>query len=341
MKKYQVKADDWWRDLTERKKKLDRFRPLLPPLVKNLEDWFRVELTYTSNAIEGNTLTRSETALVVEKGITVSGKTLTEYLEAVNHAQALFFIKELVSKKREGVKEQDVLSIHRLILSKIDDGNAGRYRNVAVRIAGMPVVLPNPRKVPEMMEDFFRWLHRGSKDHPVKFASDAHLRLVTIHPFADGNGRTARLLLNLLLLQKGYPPALIRKEERKIYIDSIGKAQIEGNNDDYYHVICRAVNRSFNIYFEALNLPPDKDRKSKNGQKQLLRIGELAMETKESVVSIRHWTESGILEAAEYTEAGYQLYDRSMIDRVKEIRRLQKVEHLPLAEIKMRLTKSY
>lgn len=332
-----IEHNDLLQNLTEKKKKLDGFRPLPPDLVKNLEDWFRVELTYTSNAIEGNTLSRSETALVVEKGITVSGKTLTEHLEAINHAEALDFIKELVGKKREDITERDVLDIHSLILSKIDDSNAGRYRNVAVRIAGVPVVLPNPLKVPKLMKDFYKWLHSNNRDHPVKIAADAHLQFVTIHPFADGNGRTARLLLNLLLLQKGYPPALIRKEERKVYIDSISKAQLEGDNDIYYKVIYKAVNRSFDIYLEALNPESDKGRKFMIGQKQLLRIGELAQETRETVVTIRHWTKVGVLEVAEYTESGYQLYDRSMIERVKEIRRLQKEEHLPLNEIKKRL----
>ncbi len=331
--------DDKLKLLTEKKQKLDKYRPLPPELVKNLADWFRVELTYTSNAIEGNTLTRSETALVVEKGITVSGKTLTEHLEAINHAEALDFIKELVRKKREDITERDVLDIHSLILRKIDDSNAGRYRNVAVRIAGMPVVLPNPLKVQELMKDFFKWLHSENKDHPVIIASDAHLRFVTIHPFTDGNGRTARLLLNLLLLQKGYPPALIRKEERKIYIDSIGNAQLEGNNDDYYKVIYKAVNRSFDIYLEALNPQSDKGRKFMSGKKLFLRIGELAQATRETVVTIRHWTEMGVLEVAEYTETGYQLYDRLMIERIKEIRRLQKEEHLPLTEIKKRFVK--
>lgn len=326
-------------NLTEKKRRLDGFRPLPPELVKNLEDWFRVELTYTSNAIEGNTLTRSETALVVEKGITVNGKTLTEHLEAINTAAALDSIKELVSKKREDITERNVLDIHSLILKRIDDDNAGIYRNVAVRIAGVPVALPNPLKVPELMKDFFKWLHSKNKDHPVKIAADAHLRFVTIHPFADGNGRTARLLLNLLLLQKGYPPALIRKEERKTYIDSIGRAQLEGDYDDYYKVICKAINRSFDIYLEALNPQRDTSRKFISGKKQFLRIGELAQATRETVVTIRYWTEIGVLEVEEYTEAGYQLYDRSMIETVMEIRRLQKEEHLPLTEIKKRFVK--
>jgi len=323
--------------LTEKKKKLDKFRPLPSVLIKNLEEWFRVELTYTSNAIEGNTLTRSETALVIEKGITVKGKTLKEHLEATNHAEALDFIKGLVHKKRQDITDRVVLDIHSEILKKIDEANAGRYRSIGVRIAGVPVVLPNPIKIPKLMQEFYNWLRSKNNDHPVKIAADAHLRLVTIHPFTDGNGRTARLLLNLLLLQQGYPPALIRKEERKIYLDSIGRAQLEGKTNDYYNIIYRAVDRSLNIYLEALNPQSDKAKQFVIGQKQLYRIGELAQETRETVPTIRHWTEVGVLEVAEYTEKGYQLYSRFMIERIKEIRRLQKEEYLPLTEIKKRL----
>lgn len=325
--------------LEAKKKKLDSHWPLPLALVKNLDDWFKVELTYTSNAIEGNTLSRSETALVVEKGITVNGKTVREHLEAINHAEALDFIRGLVSKKRKDITEKDIWAIHGLILKKIDDSNAGRYRDVAVRIAGVPVVLPNPVKVPELMEDFAKWLHGKNREHPVKIAAEAHLRLVTIHPFVDGNGRTARLLLNLLLLQEGYPPALIRKEDRKAYLERIGKAQLEGQSEDYYDLIYRAVDRSLNIYLEAINPDSERGRTFVSGQKQLLRIGELAQETRESVPTIRHWTEMGVLEAAEYTQKGYQLYNRSMIERIKEVRRLQAEEHLPLTEIRKRLIK--
>lgn len=329
--------DNLLKKLTEKKQKLDSYRPLPAELVKNLDDWFKVELTYTSNAIEGNTLSRAETALVVEKGLTVEGKTLKEHLEAINHADALEFIKTLARGKRQELTENDILDIHKLVLSKIDDANTGRYRNVAVRIAGVPVVLPNPHKVPVLMTEFHKWLQDKNKDHPVKIGADAHLRFVTIHPFIDGNGRTARLLLNLLLLQQGYPPALIRKEDRRIYLNSIGRAQLEGVRDDYYQVIYKAVDRSFNIYLDALNPQSDKSRKLLSSQKQLLRIGQLARETKESVPAIRHWTELEILEVAKHTEKGYQLYDRSMITMIKEIRRLQKEEHLPLTEIRKRL----
>lgn len=320
--------------LTEKKKKLDGYRPFPSGLVKNLDDWFRVELTYTSNAIEGNTLTRKETALVVAEGITVRGKTLKEHLEAINHAGAMDFIKELVSQKRQKIQNRDVLDIHALILKKIDDSNAGRYRNISVRIRGANAVLPNPAKVPELMKGFFNWLHSNNAEHPAKIAADAHYKLVSIYPFSDGNGRTARLLMNLLLMQTGYPPALIRKDDRDLYINSIEKAQLSELFEDYYQVIYRAINRSLDIYLDAVEGKTPQIIKIK---KKLLRIGELAKEINETLATIRHWTQEGLLEVAEYTEAGYQLFDRSMIERSKEIRRLQKEQRVPLTEIKKRL----
>lgn len=322
--------------LTEKKQKLDGYRPLSSTLVNNLEEWFRVELTYTSNAIEGNTLTRKETALVVEDGITVRGKTLKEHLEAINHAEALDFIKELVKKKRQEITEQEVLDIHALILKKIDDDNAGRYRNIAVRIKGTDIILPNHLKIPELMEDFFAWLRGKNNDHAVKIAADAHIKLVSIHPFSDGNGRTARLLMNLLLIQKGYPPALVRKEDREMYINSIGKAQLSEDFSDYYKIIYRAIDRSLDIYLDAI------EGKISNAviQKRLLRIGELSKETGETLNAIRHWIEKELLEITEHTEAGYQLFDRSMIERVKEIRRLQKEERLSIDEIRKKFGKA-
>ena len=144
--------------LTDKKRQLDSYRPLPDTIVRNLDDWFRVELTYTSNAIEGNTLTRRETALVVEKGLTIGGKSLIEHLEATNHAHALDWVKEQIKRKPQAVTEKDILLIHDIILKGIDDQNAGRYRNVPVRISGSVVVLPNPRKIPDLMEKFLEWL---------------------------------------------------------------------------------------------------------------------------------------------------------------------------------------
>lgn len=241
-----------YENLTKKKEQLDTFRPLPPELVRNLDDWFRVELTYTSNALEGNTLTRSETAVVIEKGITIGGKTLKEHLEATNHSKALDLVKLLLEKKRGALSSRDILSLHGIILKSIDDDNAGRYRTIPVRISGTNVILPNPAKVPGLMKEFFDWLNADHSLHPVAFAGEAHYRLVTIHPFVDGNGRTARLLMNLLLMMEGYPPAIIRKRDRLAYINSLERAQLGGSKEPYERIISQAVDRSLDIYLEGL-----------------------------------------------------------------------------------------
>jgi Fic family protein len=223
--------------LTNKKKQLDSYRPLPEALLRNLDKWFRVELTYTSNALEGNTLTRRETALVVEKGLTIAGKTLIEHLEATNHAHTLDWVKEQIERKPQTLCEKDILRIHDIILRGIDDSNAGHYRNVPVKISGSAVVLPNPRKVPDLMEGFAEWLKDSQDLHPVELAAEAHYRLVTIHPFVDGNGRTGRLLMNMILLMRGYPAAIIRQRDRLAYISSLEKAQLGGLKDDYVKII--------------------------------------------------------------------------------------------------------
>ncbi len=314
--------------LTGKKQELDQYRPLPPGLVRNLDDWFRVELTYTSNAIEGNTLTRQETALIVEKGLTVDGKTLNEHLEAVNHVEALAFILSLARNRDTAISEADILDIHRLILSKIDDANAGRYRSVAFRIAGAAVVLPNPVKISSLMNEFAQWL-QTAQGHPAEVAAQAHYRLVSIHPFADGNGRTARLLMNLILVRGGYPPAIIRKEDRRKYINALEKAQMGGSLDDFLALIYQSVERSLDIYLEALE-PKDA---STSGQ-DLLKIGELAREVGETVHTLRFWTREGLLPVQGRTPGGYQLYHPSMVERAKEIRRLQTEKRLTIAEIR-------
>ncbi|MCK5296743.1 MAG: Fic family protein [Alphaproteobacteria bacterium] len=316
--------------LTKKKNELDGFRPFAPELVKNLDEWFSVELTYTSNAIEGNTLTRKETAVVLEKGITVGGKSLREHLEATNHAKALSCIYSF--SKQNLITEQDILNLHSMILRSIDDNNAGKYRSIPVRIAGSEVTLPSPDKVPSMMKDFVEWLEKNKDMHPVMLAAEAHFRLVTIHPFTDGNGRTARLLMNLILLQKGYPTAIIRKRHRLKYIDAIEKAQLGGSKADYEKLIEKAVLRSLDIWLKAA-----KNEQPESRPEPLLRIGQLAEKSKETVATIRYWTKLGLLEIADTTKSGYQLYEHEMIERVSKIRALQK-QRLTLEEILKQLT---
>lgn len=321
-----------WEILTQKKQRLDGFRPLPTELVRNLEQWFLVELTYTSNAIEGNTLTRSETAIVVEKGLTVSGKTLVEHLEATNHAAALRTVLELAQSKTATLTERAILGLHETILKGIDNANAGCYRSIAVRISGSMVVLPNPVKVPYLMTRFIAEMTAANQRNPVELAAEAHYQLVTIHPFVDGNGRTARLLMNLILMQHGYPPALIRKRDRLRYIQSLEQAQLGGSKEAYYKIIAEAVNRSFDIYFRALS-GDDTPAAKPMGR---LRIGQLAKLTGETNATLRFWTKEGLLTVADMTNAGYHLYDPSMVDRIRQIRQLQG-ERYTLKEISAKL----
>lgn len=318
--------------IDEKRLRLDRHRPFSAEFLKNMGEWFRIELTYTSNAIEGNTLTRQETALVVDKGMTVAGKTLVEHLEAVNHARAIDFVETLRTLERQTVTERMLLDIHAIILKGIDDAHAGSYRNVPVRIAGSRVAMPNPMKVPSLMREFFEWLQGDLKEHPARIAADAHFRWMSIHPFVDGNGRTARLLMNLLLLQAGYPPALIRKEDRLEYIQAIEKGQLGKGMNDYYEVIYKGVVQSLD---EMLSLLEESEIIARPKLlPKLLKIGQLAQATGESVSTIRHWTKEELLTVAEKSAGGYQLYSPDMVKRIRKIRKLQKEKRLTLAELK-------
>ncbi|OGK37639.1 hypothetical protein A3F03_03780 [Candidatus Roizmanbacteria bacterium RIFCSPHIGHO2_12_FULL_41_11] len=283
--------------LTAKKQLLDTYIPLPQEIIKNLNEWFRIELTYTSNAIEGNTLTRQETALVVEEGITVQGKSIQEHLEAINHAKAFDFIqKELILKERKNITQQNILNIHSLILHKINNTDAGRYRTTAVRLRGSQTILPNPLKVPQLMDEFMQWLQGSNTDHPVKIAADAHYKLVTIHPFVDGNGRTARLLLNLLLLQAGYPPAVIRKEDRSAYINSLEKGQTGGSLDEYFTVILDAVDRSLDMYLETVK-PERTTPPTRQADQRFYTTAEVAGLLQVDPETVRRYVRSGQLKA--------------------------------------------
>lgn len=326
--------DEVFEKLTKKKKELDTYRPLPPELVKNLEEWLDIELTYTSNAIEGNTLSRMETALIIEKGITVEGKSLREHLEAINHKRALEEIRELAKKGHQFLEERDILNIHAFILKGINDTWVGRYRQVPVRISGSDVVLPNYVKVPSLMKDFMRWLHSIQGEHPVKIAADAHYKLVSIHPWIDGNGRTARLLMDLTLIQAGYPPAIIRKEERKRYLSSIEEAQLGGSIQKFYDLMSEAEDRTLDIYLSAAK---GKTAPLVLKEEKLLKIGQLAKATGISASAIRYYVEQGLITPEAHSVGGFMLFNQNAIKRIKEVKKLQREERLSIKEIKRRL----
>lgn len=209
---------------------LDSFRPLSSAVVAELKQLFDVRFTYNSNAIEGNTLTQSETQLVLEKGITVGGKTLREHLEVVGHRDAIDYIESLAQKDTT-IGEWEIRQIHSLLLMMIDRSESGRYRQLDVKAAGTGYTYPPHYLLPELMAEFVKWLNSDEvqQRHPIDYAAEAHCRFVEIHPFRDGNGRTGRLLMNLLLLRLGYPVVVIRNDQRAEYIEALVQAQQQGN----------------------------------------------------------------------------------------------------------------
>lgn len=210
---------------------LDEFRPLDSDVVWELKKRFDTRFTFNSNAIEGNTLTMSETELVLEKGITVGGKTLLEHLEVVGHKEAIDYI-EALSAKNQPISAKEIKDIHHLIMKGTDRAEAGAYRTLDVRAAGTGHQYPPHYLVQELMDNFISWLNSEptSKLAPLELATEVHYKFVAIHPFRDGNGRTARLLMNLVLLRFGYPVVVISNSIRSSYIDALTYAQEHQDN---------------------------------------------------------------------------------------------------------------
>ncbi len=234
------------------KSKLDKFRQFDSfKIAQALE----LEYTFESNRIEGNTLTLRETDLVINEGLTISGKSMREHLEAINHVEAIAYIKQLMERNFQ-FNERELLSVHNLILRGIIPEDAGRYRRVQVMIKGSSHMPPQPFIVPKEMEDYFIWFEENkSKLHPIILAAEMHERLVTIHPFIDGNGRTSRLVMNLILLQNGYVIANIKGdyESRMSYYQALETAQTSGNKEDFLMFIAQTEKDSLERYLDIIS----------------------------------------------------------------------------------------
>ena len=237
----------------QKKEQLGRLRPLSDAQLKNLKNVYDIQFTYNSNAIEGSTLTYSETKLILNEGITIGGKSMNEHLEAINHKEAIHFIEEIANINTNEITLTDIKNLHHLILKGIDNKNAGAYRTQNVGVVksdGEIQSFAEPLKIEEEMQEFIKWLHFQTIEEPILLATLVHLKFVSIHPFIDGNGRTARLLMNLVLLQNDYPQAIIKVSNRVAYIQAVEKYQQSNDNDysDFYKVVLQSVNDSLDLY---------------------------------------------------------------------------------------------
>lgn len=243
--------DKYLHRIEAKKIRLDALRPLPSAAVANIRHSLALEWTYHSNSIEGNTLTLQETRMVVEDGLTIRGKSMREHLEALNHQEAVEWVEEKANANHS-LRTSDILGIHSLVLQKIEKEFAGRYRNAGVRITGANFVPPNALKVDEFMEELIQWVNAPDHStHLLVKAAIFHHRFVWVHPFFDGNGRTARLLLNLLLMKAGYLPAIILKNDRKKYYDALNKAN-QGDYGKLLLLILQAAERTLDIYLSNL-----------------------------------------------------------------------------------------
>lgn len=208
------------------KRVLDEYRPFDEKQLKQIRDYYRIDLTYASNALEGNTLTISETKVLLEDGLTVGGKPIRDYYEAAGHAQAYDYMFEHITGRR--ITEEYIKQLHRLFYSNIDGQNAGSYRKENVLITGSSYPVADQAEIARAMEELAGWIARERETlHPIVFAALLHKKFVFIHPFIDGNGRVARLLMNTALLQDRYLPVIIPPVLRGDYIGLLERAHTD------------------------------------------------------------------------------------------------------------------
>jgi len=211
-----------------------------PPLsdceLRKMREHFSINYTYNSNAIEGNSLTLRETALVVLEGVTIDQKPLKDHFEAVGHKEAFDYIVDL-SKKNQPLSERTIKEIHSLVMMA-EPKIGGKYRESSVEVLGALDTPPQPIQVLSEME---KWLDGYISDnrHPIIKAADYHIKFERIHPFADGNGRTGRLILNLELIKAGYAPVNVKFKDRQQYVECFDDYHLSGNSNKFIEMVAK------------------------------------------------------------------------------------------------------
>jgi Fic family protein len=236
--------------IEQKKAQLDRMRPLPPDALRNLEHAYDLELTYTSNAIEGNTLTQIETNLVIEKGIAIGGKKLRDHIEAIDHYDAIRYVRA-IARQESSLTESVVRNLHALVIKHSYPDIAGSYASQErfVNTDQGRHTFPPPADVPALMGDFAKWL--GMAPAMPETAFMAHRHLADIHPFDDGNGRIARLLMNLVLLRGGYPPVAVRPDDRLAYLRALQQEQAGQGDAGFKRLLYERLDSTLEDYLRA------------------------------------------------------------------------------------------
>lgn len=275
--------------LDQKLQQLNKLRPLNPSQVQKLRGQLEIEMTYNSNAIEGNSLTLRETYLVLQEGMTIKGKPLKDHLEAKDHKEALDFLYDLISQNQYTISEHLIRQLHQLVVRETEKEFAGKYRTGSVIIGGADHTPPDAVDVPRQMDDLVRQFKKNEKQmHPVELAAWFHHMMVYIHPFFDGNGRTARLAMNVILMRHGYPLVIILKNDRKKYYRVLQTAD-KGKGAPLVLFIAQAVERSLDLYLRAFG-------KSKAGK--LLTLAEASRGTSYSPKYLNLLARAGKIDAS-------------------------------------------
>ena len=258
---YQEEFQSTFERLHDKLAVLNQNRPLPYSAISKIKESLSIEWTYNSNSIEGNTLSLRETQMVLQDGITVKGKSLREHFETKNHEHAINYLYQIINDDYI-LRSIDILSLHGLVLRTIEDDYAGRIRNAGVRITGANFIPPNANKVSDLLDELIQFINENPLQlNDIELATIFHHKLVWIHPFFDGNGRTVRLAMNLLLMRKGFPPAIILKNDRKKYYDALNQAN-NGNYQKLTLLMSQALERSVNIYLTSIPSDDDEDYQS-------------------------------------------------------------------------------
>lgn len=241
------------RRIAGKKEELDSLRPFPKVLERRLREELVILWTYNSTAIEGSTLSLKETATLLSEGIVVGDKSLTDYLAARGHRDAVNLVFKWVGEGKKGLKENDLLELHRATMKDVVDVYLGVYRPVQVYLGGSSYTPPPPEHVPKLMRGFLQELNRNPKKHdPIKLAALTHLDFESIHPFVDGNGRVGRLIANWVLLKNGYPPIVIAKRERVRYFRILEEAQTGLAHHRVVRFFKRKVEEALDFYLKRL-----------------------------------------------------------------------------------------